>query len=85
MQGAHAEFGIFLIHHHGDLDLGGRDHPDVDAFAGQGPEHSAGNPGMRAHADTDDRDLDDLLLAANPARAHAGGDAVQDRDRCDAP
>src|SRR6185312_3947398 len=46
---AHRQFHIFLGNQHADLDLGGRDHLDVDALIRQGPEHGLRHAGMGAH------------------------------------
>src|SRR5207253_10189499 len=67
VQHAHGELGVLLLDHHGDLDLGGRDHLDVDALLRQGAEHLRGDAGVRAHAHADDRHLGDLLVAGDVA------------------
>src|SRR5690348_4107823 len=36
-----------VVHHDAQPHLAGVDHPNVDAALRQGPEHSAGHPGMR--------------------------------------
>src|SRR5436309_2504232 len=43
VQDAHRELGVLLLDHHGDLDLRGRDHLDVDALLGQRAEHLRGD------------------------------------------
>ena len=65
MQRAQRELGVFGRDQHADLDLGGRDHLDVDALVGQRLEHLLGDAGMAAHADADDRDLDDVRNRAS--------------------
>src|SRR5437879_13645864 len=63
VQHAHGELGVLLLDHHGDLDLGGRDHLDVDAFFRERAEHLRGDAGVRAHAHADDRHLGPALVA----------------------
>src|SRR5579885_129551 len=60
VQAAYGELGVLLGDQHADLDLRGGDHLDVDSLLGQGVEHALGDAGMAAHADADDRDLDDI-------------------------
>src|SRR5712691_1364073 len=62
VQGAHCELHVFFVDHHRDLDLGSRDHLDVDAFLGEGAEHLARNTGVGAHADAHHGHLADLVV-----------------------
>ena len=62
MQRPQGEFSIFGRYQDADLDLGCRNHLDVDALVGQRLKHLLGDPGMAAHADADDRDLDDIRI-----------------------
>ena len=59
VQHAHGELEVLLVDHDGDLDLGRRDHLDVDALVGQRLEHLRRDADVRAHADADDRHLAD--------------------------
>lgn len=43
------------IHHHGNFDLAGRDHLDIDAFLRQRFEHLAGHARVALHAHAHDR------------------------------
>ena len=56
--GRAAPVRIFLGDQDAHLDLGRRDHLDVDTLFGQGLEHPLGHAGVAAHADADDRHLD---------------------------
>src|SRR5512135_2797041 len=62
VQHAHGELEVLLVDHDRDLDLGGRDHLDVDALAGQRLEHLGREPDVRAHADADDGHLGDPVV-----------------------
>src|SRR3569832_2390762 len=74
MQGTHREFHVFVLDHHRDLDFRGGDHLQVDVFLRQGFEHLACDAHVRAHADADDRDLGDLVVAGD--LACAGGCSI---------
>src|SRR3990172_9573773 len=78
MQGAHRKLQIFFVHHHGYLDLRGRDHADVDAFPGQGLKHLAGDARVGAHAYAHDRDLDDVVVTFHLTCAHLLGGTLDD-------
>ena len=54
---------MLASHHHRDLDLAGSDHLDVDAFLRQGAEHPFGDARLCGHAQADDRDFRDLIIA----------------------
>ena len=58
MKRTQRQLGIFFGNQDADLDLGGRDYLEVDSLLGQSGEHPLRDTGVRAHADTDDRDLD---------------------------
>src|SRR3989338_885195 len=81
VQRAHRQFQVFLVHHHRNLNLGGGDHLDVNALAGQGLEHLAGDAGVRTHAHAHDRNLDDLVVARDPARFQVLSNLSQDIER----
>src|SRR5690349_24204138 len=61
VQRAHGQLQVLVLDHHGDLDLGSRDHLDVDAVGGQRLEHLAGDAGVRAHAHADQRHLANVI------------------------
>src|SRR5690554_7052099 len=67
MQTADCQLQVLLIDHHGDLDLRGRDHQDVDAMLGQRLEHLARHTGMGAHPDPDNGDLGNAAVACDLA------------------
>ena len=57
---ANRKFGIIGINQNRNLDFRGRDDINIDILGGQGLEHGLGDPGMRLHADPDDRDFGDI-------------------------
>ena len=69
MQHAHSEFQIFLVDHHRNLDFGGGDHLNIDAFFRQSAEHFAGDADVRTHADADHRNFGRFFIANNILRA----------------
>src|SRR3954467_8698029 len=54
VQHADRELHVLFVHHHGDLDLGGGDHLDIDALLGKRAEHLRRDASVRAHAHADD-------------------------------
>src|SRR5690606_35649527 len=68
VQHAYGQLHVLLVDDHRNLDFGGRDHLDVDAFLGQRAEHLAGDADVRAHADADHRYLGGLVVADDGAR-----------------
>ena len=48
-----------LVDRDRNLDLGGADHPDIDAGLPEGLEHLRGHPGVGTHADADHGKLGD--------------------------
>src|SRR5690606_41808083 len=69
VQRAHRQLEILFRHHHGNLDLRGADHLDVDALRRQRLEHLAGDTGVRTHADADQGYLGDLVVTGDLACA----------------
>src|SRR5438270_6593669 len=67
---------LALAHHAGDSDRRGRDDPDVDAGLSERVEHVGGHAGMALHPRPDERDLRDLAVEREAARAHLTGDAL---------
>src|SRR5208282_979372 len=62
MQRAQRQLGVLLGDQHAHLDLGGRDHQDVDVLLRQRRKHLLRHAGVAAHADADDRDLDHVRI-----------------------
>ena len=69
MQSPDSEFCIRTVDQDGNLDFRGRDRLDVDAFFGKCTESGRGNARMAAHADADDRDLDQPRFALHDVEA----------------
>src|SRR5665647_437153 len=64
-RGVRSAYGVVDLlcrYDHGDPDLRGRDHADVDAGVRQGCEERRRDARVGAHADPDDRDLADLVV-----------------------
>ena len=74
MQGAHGELHVLILNQDRGFDLAGADHLDVDVFCGQCFKHQAGHAGVRAHTDTDDRDLGDFVVRNDLAGANSWAD-----------
>src|ERR1700689_1862533 len=62
VQRAYRELRVLFGYQHAHLDLGGRDHLDVDVLGRQGRKHLLRDAGVAAHADADDRDLDHVRI-----------------------
>src|SRR5579871_1269970 len=60
MQSPYRKLGMGGVDQNGDFDLGGRNRADIDALVGERLEGARRHPGMRPHADADDRDLADV-------------------------
>ncbi len=75
MQRTHRQFAILGIGHDRDLDLGSRDHFDIDVFVGQHLEHPRRDAGVGAHPATDNRNLGHLIVIPYAA----GSDLARDR------
>jgi hypothetical protein len=58
-------FDLIFLHSDRDFDLGGGDHPNVDARFAHRCEHFCGNSGMAAHANADTGKLGNTGLSFN--------------------
>src|SRR5581483_9011097 len=68
VQRSDGELGVFAVDDDRHLDLGRRDHLDVDALAAEDLEDRRGHARVAPHAESDDGDLRDARVRADLAR-----------------
>ena len=69
VQGTDRQLSILRIDHNRDFDFASGDHHDIDPLAGENTEHSRCDACVIFHAQTDDGDLGDGLVAFGGRRA----------------
>ena len=77
VQTAHRQLQIVGGDQDANLDFGGGDDLDVDTFVGKRAEHARCNAGVRVHARSDQRNFDDLVVAAKLLKRSVCADLFQ--------